>query len=108
MSKRRCRLSGTSRKTDKIQTHDETRRTGTRTTRSRTPDETRSLRALVQHALSVVAAEVLLLLEERVLEGLKQRVTERITAAVEIIFTGFTASRGGGGGGTTRERAESG
>ncbi|KAK5911744.1 hypothetical protein CgunFtcFv8_005891 [Champsocephalus gunnari] len=120
MSKRRCR-SGTSRKTDQTRstgtreetrstgirstgTREETRSTGIRTrrsrTRSRTPDETRSLRALVQHALSAVAAEVLLLLEERVLleepvlQELKQRVTERITAAVEIIFSGFRSSRG--------------
>lgn len=64
-------------------------------------DENRNLRAVIDEQLTAAAREIFWLLQERAqadVEQLKERVTERITAAVEHIFTAFEASRASGGG----------
>ncbi|XP_040909624.1 uncharacterized protein LOC121192125 [Toxotes jaculatrix] len=58
--------------------------------------ETRSLRAVIDQQLTAVADHIVWLLKERGqadLEELKELVTERVTAAVEEIFTAFRATR---------------
>lgn len=63
--------------------------------------ESRNLRAVIDEQLTAAAHEVFWLLQERAqtdVEQLKELVTERITAAVEHIFTAFEASRAAGGG----------
>lgn len=61
-------------------------------------DEYWNLRAVIDDQLTAAAHEIFLLLQERVqtdVEQLRELVTERITAAVEFIFTVFEASRAG-------------
>ncbi|KAM8840122.1 uncharacterized protein AB9W97_001078 [Spinachia spinachia] len=58
--------------------------------------EDRSLLATIDEQLSAAAEEIFWLLKERgqvKMEQLKEQVTERINAAVEIIFTAFGVSR---------------
>ena len=57
--------------------------------------EIRSLRAVIDQQLAAVADHIYRLLKERgqaKLEELKELVTERITAAMEEIFTAFRAT----------------
>ncbi|KAG7225308.1 hypothetical protein INR49_007155, partial [Caranx melampygus] len=63
--------------------------------RSKTP-EAQNLRAVIDHQLAAVADHIFWLLKERgqaELEQLRELITERITAAVEEIFTAFRATR---------------
>lgn len=58
--------------------------------------ESRSLRAAIDQQLTAAADHIFWLLKERgqaQLEELRELVTERITAAVEEIFTAFRATR---------------